>query len=587
MKKRGQQKIIVIIILIIMVLLLVVIIANFLRIYLKNRSEEFQLQTMIIPIDFDIKDVDYSDDRVTILIKRGSDKVKIKSETQVLHPISLDFVSVIDLSLSMNDRVDSEKDKCMKDLNSDCCQDNYCTTEDGCEGCGGNFDINNGVCSLDLNSDCCQNNNYCTTEDGCFNCNGRLIDDKCLAYKYEMFGDMSCCERKDRNCLLPEGCGACESQKVINFCGRIDRPDYCSSGPDECNSCGGTFDFNNGECSQPSEIFITCNLPSNCEGTRETGKNPCEGIWTPVDPALIIEKIDLAKRANENLIDNILSKNDENPGKMYKGEYNHKVGLVGFSNSAFGFPLSNDKQRLIDELEKERWTPNGETCICCGIEEAIEMLSESGGNQVKSMIVLTDGVANVDCYGEGPTKANNNAIQAAQKAYENHGISVHVIGFGQDSDQNRQIAQAGGGKYSYADTSNLEDVYSDATIQIIKEYEDEIKWNHLKVVFYDESGNTYIHRIMDLIGPLETEEYIIPESEEGTEGEVTLKTYGIKKLVKIEIYLAVITSTGKEIIGPRLDIWENKEKGFLNSLLRFFKFKNLKILIKSLVNQNL
>ena len=110
------------------------------------------------------------------------------------------------------------------------------------------------------------------------------------------------------------------------------------------------------------------------------------------------------------------------------------------------------------------------TCTCCGINKAVEILNEqSSVARNKSLVVMSDGEANVICAEQGTGNAKQDAIQAAQDAC-GQGISVFTIGFGADIDASAlQDMACGGGTYNDAtDTSELEEVYKEIAGEIIE-----------------------------------------------------------------------------------------------------------------------
>ncbi|ODS42862.1 MAG: hypothetical protein MSIBF_06235 [Candidatus Altiarchaeales archaeon IMC4] len=75
------------------------------------------------------------------------------------------------------------------------------------------------------------------------------------------------------------------------------------------------------------------------------------------------------------------------------------------------------------------------TCICCGVNEAVGMLAnQSNASSSKAVVVMSDGVANVQCPQQGTGDAKQDAINAAQSAC-NAGIRVYTVAFGSDADE--------------------------------------------------------------------------------------------------------------------------------------------------------
>jgi hypothetical protein len=115
------------------------------------------------------------------------------------------------------------------------------------------------------------------------------------------------------------------------------------------------------------------------------------------------------------------------------------------------------------------WQAGGGTCICCGINAGIrEFIRNSIPPRPRTMIVMSDGEANVKCSGKNG-EPKTDAINAACNASQNYNITVHAIAFGADSDQNtmQQIAQCGKGDYFYADVTAITDIYDSIANDIL------------------------------------------------------------------------------------------------------------------------
>ncbi|MFH1447835.1 MAG: CARDB domain-containing protein [Candidatus Micrarchaeota archaeon] len=113
--------------------------------------------------------------------------------------------------------------------------------------------------------------------------------------------------------------------------------------------------------------------------------------------------------------------------------------------------------------DSETWY---ETCICCGIINATDELVDNGNlASMWSIVVMSDGIANVGCLGLTPNMTGDplqDTIQAACDAHDLYGISVYTVGFGADVDADtlNQTAQCGGGEYFDArNTTELVDAY--------------------------------------------------------------------------------------------------------------------------------
>lgn len=286
-----------------------------------------------------------------------------------------------------------------------------------------------------------------------------------------------------------------------------------------------------------------CNPPS-CEFDCGTCSGPC--------------KICDAKSATKSFIGAILNLSG------------NRIGLVGYETGVDDsdcYSISDD-QAALESIVDNEWDANGWTCICCGIEKAIEYLASSTNNKV--MVVMSDGFTNrvTTCTGSGTPEEQ--AIQAAQDAYENYNITVHAIGFGSSVDEPtlQAIASAGNGNYYFVDVGELEEIYTEVIIEnitveiprnittVIQEntsvpiqinisiYKADVSYDYLKIIFYNDT-HTHIEKIdaSDLPSPLESKPF---------EFDLQGKISNIKK---IEIRPIILGEGGKEIDGIVLDVW--------------------------------
>lgn len=181
----------------------------------------------------------------------------------------------------------------------------------------------------------------------------------------------------------------------------------------------------------------------------------------------------LAQEANEVFIDIILNSSNSN-----------RVGLVGYKGQASAsdyHSLSFDDVSL--KAKVNSWNAGGSTCICCGINFAVsDLLSDSNEDKHRSVVVMSDGQANVECPEQGVTgdlngngnadDAGDDAIQAACDAFSNDGIVVNSVGFGTGADEAtlQAIASCGNGFYYYSDVDELAEIYQQIADNIIAEY---------------------------------------------------------------------------------------------------------------------
>jgi len=161
--------------------------------------------------------------------------------------------------------------------------------------------------------------------------------------------------------------------------------------------------------------------------------------------------IDIASNANKVFIDILLN---------FSG---NKVGLIGYSREVDdinSYPLSYDSISLKNKIDE--WYLGEGTCICCGINQAVnKTLLEFEGEGVKSIVVMSDGKANVKCEEQGTGSATEDAIKSACDAYNNYGIIVYAVGFGSNADMDTltSIANCGLGKVYYGENNGLIDIY--------------------------------------------------------------------------------------------------------------------------------
>ena len=159
---------------------------------------------------------------------------------------------------------------------------------------------------------------------------------------------------------------------------------------------------------------------------------------------------------------------------------NNRVGLVGYNTEAYASlttGLSEDNDSLIGFVE-DNWfagEPEIYTCICCGINEAVDELITDPewdqDNNYNSIVVMSDGEANEECPSRWGSYAKQDAIQAACDAYDDYGIIVHSIGFGPNVDEPTLQAMAaedcGNGIYNYGTVENIGEIYQQIAQEIL------------------------------------------------------------------------------------------------------------------------
>ena len=254
-------------------------------------------------------------------------------------------------------------------------------------------------------------------------------------------------------------------------------------------------------------------------------------------PKLVPVKIALT-----DFINSVFSGGIESEGKS--------IGLVSYETTAnpdFSHILTDSATPLIIELSE--WYPSGTTCICCGINEAINKLSNSE-KENKVVILLSDGEAKRDCTNTIDMNDKNQAlldtIQSAKDA-EGAGIVIHTIAYTDEQnlkDLMQQIATETNGQSFTADISNLIDIYTQVERVIQEEYDTAERTDHLRIVFYNET-DTAVSIITELPqNPLERKKYTITV------------TPPIENINKIEVYPVIVTKSGKVVVADNaVDSW--------------------------------
>jgi hypothetical protein len=210
-----------------------------------------------------------------------------------------------------------------------------------------------------------------------------------------------------------------------------------------------------GNLSEVFDVFSVTDLSSSMNAQTSSGE----------------KVIDIARTANKQFARIILNESIT--------EADNRVGLVGYHEQHKGggsyyatylpenyHNLSINQTSLDNKIDD--WTTKSGTCICCGILKATEAFSyESEINKSKVMVVMSDGNANVACNTNDPEQ---DAIDAACNAFNNDGIRVYSIGFGDQVDQETMeaIASCGGGNYYFGTVEQLIDLYEQAAQDIIR-----------------------------------------------------------------------------------------------------------------------
>jgi hypothetical protein len=253
-------------------------------------------------------------------------------------------------------------------------------------------------------------------------------------------------------------------------------------------------------------------------------------IWI-MDDTPKITKISESKEANKNFAENVFDNT------------NNHFGIVAFSSDYIqvnSFPLSSSSELANIQNKIDGWVPGGDTCICCGIAEAIEQFNSFSGNIKKAIVVMSDGSADPGCSGYG----FDDAQDAAEEAFNIHGIIVYTIGFGTSLNQVEleSIANAGGGLYFHASNGQLNTIYEQVQLVIteVKNLD-----SHIKIVFYGDT-ETFTYTVDTFPPPLGSKSYsILPVGD---------LPDTLNNVNKIEVYAVIVTDSGREV-GTLIETW--------------------------------
>ncbi len=118
-------------------------------------------------------------------------------------------------------------------------------------------------------------------------------------------------------------------------------------------------------------------------------------------------------------------------------------------------------------------------CNYFTLELAVSVAGEVE-QKYKTIVLMTDGQANYECSRQGTTgdlnedgyadRAEDDAIQAACDAFEDHGIVIYAVGFSEDADSNTlgKIANCSSGQYyKSSDMNELIETYDSIASQIV------------------------------------------------------------------------------------------------------------------------
>jgi hypothetical protein len=127
---------------------------------------------------------------------------------------------------------------------------------------------------------------------------------------------------------------------------------------------------------------------------------------------------------------------------QYSGSYG--MGVVQFASGAKALALPHIDYPFIDACIQSMGDGGG-TNISSGLELGIEQLDNVTANS-KVIILMTDG-----------KDSNHSGILRQAEDAKSKNIRVFTVGFGADADEDilKQVADATGGEYRFADTNNL------------------------------------------------------------------------------------------------------------------------------------
>lgn len=199
--------------------------------------------------------------------------------------------------------------------------------------------------------------------------------------------------------------------------------------------------------------------------------------WVPNSPCDNNAKrnIEIAREANTMFVDTVLNTSGNRVGLVdYTGNYwvynyNIRRWFIQFPDHLAGVKILTDKQDILqDHIDKmETWWG---TCTCCGINKAVKTIEQhSDPSRVKSLVVMSDGDANIECSEQDTGDAKQDAIKAGQDACANN-ITVYTVGYGEGADENtlRQIACDESKYYRSSNVSQLIEIYKEIAEEIAK-----------------------------------------------------------------------------------------------------------------------
>lgn len=289
---------------------------------------------------------------------------------------------------------------------------------------------------------CCETKQCASYSDACCAVSQRICNTK----TYQCCSRPAKCFRQTLKCCPDTA--SCEQANII-----------------EAESCEGYVGgYSNGP---PSVSENNCNTAS-CEGFGSCSY--CSSV-----------AINLAKKVDKNFTSTIISAG-------------HNAGLVSYGTNITNWTApTGETSAVFGQIDTYKANAN-KTCISCALNKSIELLKNSPNK--KFIVLVTDGVANVFNNGTAdPSEiaATREAIDLGCKAYNDYGIVVHTIGFGNaaGTDALKAIAQCAHGQFSNGSApADLEQTFHDIALQIIGQLDNSKKVygnNSLKMI----SGQNY------------------------------------------------------------------------------------------------
>ena len=125
-----------------------------------------------------------------------------------------------------------------------------------------------------------------------------------------------------------------------------------------------------------------------------------------------------------------------------------RLGIVTYSDTAqvvLSATRMDDEGKAMAQKALETLRPDGQTNLWQGLETALDLASTKEKASLASVLLLTDGVPNVE-----PTGGHLKALED-YKLSKGLGCSIHTFGFGSDLDSELldSLAKKGGGSYVF------------------------------------------------------------------------------------------------------------------------------------------